>query len=46
MRIGKVELTGGPDKQDKHSLLEWISKKLKGYFAIKRWLDENEISYT
>lgn len=33
-------------KQNKGSLLDWISKTFSGYFEIKRWLDDNKIEYT
>ena len=32
-------------KQDAISLIQWMAENFKSYFAIKKWLEENEIGF-
>ena len=33
-------------RQDKESLIKWMSEKFQSYFDIKHWLEENEIGFS
>jgi hypothetical protein len=45
LTVNEMEKLYSATSQNEITLIQWLSENFKSYFDIKKWLEENKISY-